>query len=82
MSTKGPISVSLLIIVFCLFLLAVLGLHCCTGFSVVVESEGSPLIVVQRLTLRWLLLLPSTGSGAPSLQCLEHMGSVVVVPRP
>ena len=28
-----------------------LGLHCCTGFSVVVESEGYSLVVVQRLSI-------------------------------
>ena len=31
------------------FFLAVLGLHCCVGFSLAVESEGYSLVAVCRL---------------------------------
>ena len=48
---------------FCLFL-AVLGLHCCLGFSLVVLSRGFPLVMVQRRRLTAVgLLLWDTGSG-------------------
>ena len=38
-----------LIILFIYLFLAVLGLHCCTGFSVVAESWNCPLAVVYRV---------------------------------
>ena len=35
-----------------MFFLALLGLHCCTGFSLLVESEGiSRVVVCRRITL-------------------------------
>jgi len=65
---------------FYLFL-AVLGLRCCAGFSLVVESGGCSL-------LEWLLLLQRTGSRVGRLsrwgfQALEHRfpGSVVAAHR-
>ena len=53
--------------------MAVLGLHCCTGFSLVAVSRGCSLIGVHRLQY-----LQHVGSEvvAPGLQCA---GSVVVV---
>ena len=39
----------ILIILFIYLFLAVLGLHCCTGFSVVAESWNCPLAVVYRV---------------------------------
>ena len=54
---------------FCNFiylLLAVLGLRCYTGFSVVAESEGSSLVAV--FSLWWLFLLQSMGSKVHGLQ--------------
>jgi len=35
---------------FTYFIFGVLGLHCCVGFSLVVES-GTPLVAVQRLLI-------------------------------
>ena len=40
-----------------LFILAVLGLHCCTGFSLVTVSRGYSLVAVHVLLIGWLLLL-------------------------
>ena len=51
-----------------------LGLHCCTGFSVVVESEGYSLVVAQRLSIAVVSLV-----AQPWLQGTQ--ASVVVVPR-
>ena len=36
---------------FMYLFVAVLGLHCCTGFSLVVESEGYSLVVACRLLI-------------------------------
>ena len=60
----GDLGISLCffkILFICLFL-AVLGLHRCMGFSLVVASGGYSLVAVCGLLLRWLLLLWSTGS--------------------
>ena len=51
--------------------MAVLCLHCCTGFSLI--AECGHLMVV-------LLLLWSTGSRECGLQQLQRMGSVVGAP--
>ena len=54
--------------------LAVRGLRCCVpGLCAWLRCPG--------FSLPWLLLLPSTGSGACGLQQLQHVGSVVVAPR-
>ena len=42
--------------------LAVLGLRCCSGFSLVVASGGYSLLRCAGFSLRWLLLLWSMGS--------------------
>ena len=55
------------------FYLALLGLRCCLGFSLVAE-RGHSLVAV-------LLLLWSMGSRAYGLQQLQHTGSVVAAPR-
>ena len=57
-----------------------LGLSCSTGFPLAVMRGGSSLVVVVGFSLRWPLLLQSTGSGALRLQYLWHVGSVVWLP--
>ena len=42
--------------------LAVLGLGCCSGFFLVVESRGQLFVEVGGFSGQWLLLLQSTGS--------------------
>ena len=70
----------------CLFLfLAALGLRCCThGLSLVAASRGYSSLWCAGFSLRWLLLLQSTGSrrtgfsscGSPTLECrLSSCGS-------
>ena len=49
-------------ILFIYLFLAVLGLHCCKGFSLVVASEGYSLAVVCRLLIAVASLVWSTGS--------------------
>ena len=44
--------------------LTVLGLHCCTGLSLIAAIGGCSLIAVHKPLLQWLLLLWSTGSRA------------------
>ena len=56
-----------------------LGLCCCAGFSLVVESGGYSLLLYVGFSF-WWLLLPSTGSRARRLQWLQHV-DCVVVPR-
>ena len=52
---------------FIYLILAVLGLHCCTGsFPVVARGSYSP--AVHRLSLQWLLLLWRTGCVAHRFQ--------------
>ena len=53
--------------------LAVLGLRCCARASLVAASGGSSLLRSAGFSLRWLLLLRSTGS--------RRVGSVVVAHR-
>ena len=48
--------------------MAMLGLLCCSGFSLVAEYRGYSLAVVGGLLIAWLLLLWSTGFRAPRLQ--------------
>ena len=52
--------------------------RCPQGFYLVAASGGYSLIAELGLLIAWLLLLLSTGSRAGELQCLHHMGSVVV----
>ena len=61
-------------IFFHLFL-AVLGFHCCTGFSVVVETKSYSPVVVCGPLLLWAL-----GSRVHGLQKLWHVGSLVTAP--
>ena len=53
------------------FFLAVLGLHCCVGFSLAVESEGYSLVAVCRLLF--------TVTSFVAEHRLQGTGSVVVV---
>ena len=56
--------------------MAVLGLHCCARFSPVATSMGAPLWLRHvGCSLRWLLLLGSTGSRAHAPRLLQHTGS-------
>ena len=65
-----------MILVNCLiYLLAVLGLHCFEGFSLVAASRAYSLV-----GMRGLLLRLSSGSRALGLQWLQHVASVVVAP--
>ena len=68
-ATVSP-SICHIMVFICLFL-AVLGLHCCAGFSLAMASRGYSLVVVNRLLLLW-----SAGSRALGLQQLWHVGSV------
>ena len=60
--------------IFILFL-AVLGLCCCTGFSLVAKRGASLWSRCSGFSLQWLLLLCSMGSRACSLQQLQLPGS-------
>ena len=60
-----------LTILFIYLFLAVLGLHCCAGFS---------LVAVRSFSFQWPLLSQSAGSRALGLQWLQHMSSVVMAP--
>ena len=53
-----------------LLFLAVLGLHCCTGFPLIVASRGHSSLWRAGFSLQRLLLLWSTGSRALGLQQL------------
>ena len=59
--------------------MALWGLCCCSGFSLVVESGGYSLVVI--FSLQWLLLLQSTGSRAYTIQQLGCGGSAVAAPQ-
>ena len=58
----------------------VLGLCCCTGFSLVVASGGHSWLQGVGFSSRWLLLLQSTDSRVHRPRYLWHLGSVVAVP--
>ena len=62
--------------------MAVLGLHCCTGFSLVEESRGYSALQCVRFSKRWLLLLSCMGSrrtvfSSCGSQALEHRLRIV-----
>ena len=53
----------------CVYLsLAILGVHCCTGFSLVVARGPTLWLMCTDFPLRWFLLLQSMGSGALGLE--------------
>ena len=52
------------IIYFMYLFLAVLGLHCCVGFSIVTASSGYSLAMIHGFSLQGLLLLQSMASRA------------------
>ena len=56
--------VSLPVFLYIHLFLAVLGLHCCTGFSLVAASGGYSSWRCVGFSLWWLLLLQTTGSRA------------------
>ena len=54
-------------VLFCfliIYFLAVLGLHCCSGFFLGAATGGFSLVVVTGFSLLWLLLVRSMGSRA------------------
>ena len=64
--------------ILCIYLfLAMLGLHCCSGFSLVVASGGYPLVAVLRLLIAVAFLVAEHGHvlGHVGLQELQHVGS-------
>ena len=66
---------------FCIIIylfLAMLGLPCCSGFSLVAEDRGYSLVLLGRLLIVWLLLSWSTGFRAPRLQSSWLRGLVAV----
>jgi len=63
------------------FILTVLSLHCCAGFSLVAVSRGYSSLQRVGFSLWWLLLLGSMSCRTCRLQYLRYMGSVVVAHR-
>ena len=61
--------------------LAVLGLGCCSGFFLVVESRGPLFVEVGGFSRQWLLLLQSTGSRVCRLLRLWLPGSTAHAPH-
>ena len=59
-------SLTIKLTVLFIYLLAVLDLHCCVGFSLVGVSGGLSSLQCVGISISWLLLLQSTGS--------RHMG--------
>ena len=51
-----------------IYFLAMLGLRCCVGFSIVAASGAYPSWQGVGFSWQWLVLLWSMGSGAPKLQ--------------
>ena len=66
---------------FIYLFMAVLGLHCWAGFSLMVASGGYSPLQCMGFWLWWLLLLQDTGSRARRLQPLWPVGSIVAAPR-
>ena len=65
-------------ILFCfliIYFLAVLGLHCCSGFSLGAATGAFSLVPVTGFSLLWLLLVRSMGSR-PRLRQVWHVGLV------
>ena len=58
-----------------------LGLHCCTGFSLVAVSRGCSLVSVHGPLTEVASLAMEHGSRPLGFQQLQHVGSVVVAPR-
>ena len=58
-----------------------LGLPCCTGFSLVVASRGYSLVAVHRLLIVVASRVVEHKFRVCGLQESWHMGSVVAVPR-
>ena len=58
-----------------LMFLAVLGLHCCTSFSLVAVSGGYSLVTILSLLIAVTSLVWSTGSRVLRLQSLRLPGS-------
>ena len=63
---------------FNIYLLAVLGLHCYSGFSLVSETKGYSLVALHGLTIAMATLIAEHGLTAWGLWSLQHMGSVAV----
>ena len=63
------------------FFLAVLGLHCCMGFSLLVARGTTLELRCVGFSLQRLLWFRSTGSVVPGLQKLQHMSSAAAALR-
>ena len=61
-----------------IIIFAVLGLHCCAGFSLVAVSKGYPLVAVCGLLVAVTSLVAEHRFEARGLQWLQHMGLVIV----
>ena len=72
-----PPRTSLLLFIY--LFLAVLGLRCCSGFSLVAASGVHSSLRSTGFSLRWLLLLQSLGCRRvpASAAAAQHLGSVV-----
>ena len=57
---------------FFFLLLALLGLHGCSGFSLVAESKGCPLVAVSRLLTEEASIVVEHGLSSFSSWPLEH----------
>ena len=65
-----------------IYLLAVLALGCCVGFSLIAVSGDYSPLPCAGFSMRWLLPLTSTGSRAHRLQQLRHVGSCMDLGEP
>ena len=66
---------------FCVFLLAVPGLCCCIGFSLVVWHNGYSLVMVLGLLIAMASLAAPWALGHKGFSGGGPKGSVVVVPQ-
>ena len=53
------------------FFFAVLDLHCCVAFSLVMESKGYSLVAIHGLLMWWLLV--AKRSNGPRVQVLREL---------
>ena len=61
---------------------ALLGLHCCSGFSLFAANGGYSLVAVQGLLIVEASLFGRTGFRVWGLPSMQHVGSAVVAPGP
>ena len=61
--------------------LAVLALHCCTGFSLVVASRSCSLVAMHRLLAAVASLAEDRLEDMQASAAGQHLGSLVSAPR-